>query len=78
MKTQDGRAPDVSPLTPDKVGVDRRSLLRALGQGAVGSGALVAGLPVQEAHAAESPDDRKKKRYRESEHVKAYYRTNRY
>ena len=60
--------------------VDRRNFLKTLGAGAgvttmaaaggvIGSGA---------AEAAEGAADRKKKRYKETEHVKAYYRTNRY
>jgi hypothetical protein len=61
---------------PD-VKMPRRGFLKALGLGS--AAATVAGeaaiAPVQ---AQESRSDRAKARYRESEHVKAYYRTNRY
>jgi hypothetical protein len=61
--------------------VDRRKFLRSLGSGAAGSVAVAAGgvavVPVA-AEAAESAADRKKARYKETDHVKAYYRTNRY
>lgn len=61
--------------------VDRRELLRFLGKGAAGTAAVAAtgvastSIP---AGAAESATERVKKRYRETDHVKAYYRTNRY
>ena len=65
-------------MTREETRPDRRSFLKALGVGAAGAGA-VAGLaaPV-EAVAAESASDKRKKRYRETDHVKAFYRTNRY
>jgi hypothetical protein len=57
----------------------RRGFLKALG---LGSGAAAVGVvgeaAVSPAQARESTDDRKKARYRETDHVKAYYRTNRY
>jgi len=62
--------------------VDRRNFLRSLGKGAAGgvatSAAAVVGLAPRAADAAESKADRVKKRYRETDHVKAFYRTNRY
>ncbi|MFM9942383.1 MAG: formate dehydrogenase [Hyphomicrobiaceae bacterium] len=61
--------------------VDRRGLLKFLGHGAAGSAAVAAtGVAVMPgtAAAAESAADRVKKRYRETDHVKAFYRTNRY
>ena len=59
---------------------DRRGFLRTLGGGATGTAAAVAGITTapDAAAASESKADRVKKRYRESDHVKAYYRTNRY
>ncbi len=61
--------------------VDRRGLLRFLGKGAAGTAVVAAtGVAVTStpADAAESVADRIKKRYRETDHVKTYYRTNRY
>ncbi len=59
--------------------LDRRRFLTTLGAGA-GAAAVVAGIapPATPAAATESATDKKKSRYRESAHVKAYYRTNRY
>lgn len=57
--------------------MNRRGFLSAgLGTATVAATAVVA--PVTQAAAAESDADKKKARYQESEHVKAYYRTNRY
>ena len=62
-------------------GVDRRGFLRTLGSGAAGTAAVAAGAAAvapAAAEAAENAAERVKKRYRETDHVKAYYRTNRY
>ena len=62
-------------------GVDRRGFLRTLGNGAAGTAVVAAGAVVvapETAEAAENAADRVKKRYRETDHIKAYYRTNRY
>lgn len=57
--------------------VGRRDFLRALGAGALGAGAS-AGAPLA-AHAdTETNDEKRKARYKESDHIKAYYRVNRY
>lgn len=61
-------------------GVDRRGFLRSVGQGAAGTAAVAAtsvGLAAP-ADAVETRADRVKRRYRESDHVKTFYRTNRY
>ena len=62
--------------TVDKTSLGRRQLLRALGAGA----AVAAASPLAlEAKAdSESNDEKRKSRYKESDHVKAYYRVNRY
>jgi H+/Cl- antiporter ClcA len=61
----------------DKAKVGRRDLLRAMGAGA--GVAVTAAAPLAtEAAASESEADRKKARYKESEHVKTFYRVNRY
>jgi hypothetical protein len=59
-----------------KTTVGRRDFLRVLGAGAAAASAapLVAGNAV----AAESDAEKKKTRYRETDHVKAFYRVNRY
>jgi hypothetical protein len=59
-----------------KTTVGRRDFLRVLGAGAaaVSSAPLIAGQAV----AAESDADKKKARYRATDHVKAFYRVNRY
>jgi hypothetical protein len=56
--------------------VGRRDFLRALGAGA---GVAVAAPLATEAEAdSESNADKRKSRYRESDHVKTFYRVNRY
>ena len=54
----------------------RRQFLRTLG---VGASVAAAGPLVGPAHAdTEKNDEKRKSRYRETEHVKTYYRVNRY
>ena len=62
------------PRSQPKPTVARRDLLRAM---AAGVGAAAVPL-VSGAQAAESADDKRKARYRLSDHVKAYYRVNHY
>ena len=59
-----------------KAPLGRRQFLRALGAGA----AVAAASPLAlEARAdTENNDEKRKSRYKESDHVKAYYRVNRY
>jgi hypothetical protein len=63
-----------------KTTLGRREFLRTLGAGAtVAAAAAGAGPLAVEAHAdTESNDEKRKARYRETDHVKAYYRVNRY
>ena len=64
-------------MTSDrKPALGRRDFLRALGAGA----AVTAAAPLAtEAKADnETNDDKRKARYKETDHVKAYYRVNRY
>jgi hypothetical protein len=57
--------------------VGRRDFLRILGVGGVAAGATT--LASGSAHAdGETEDEKKKARYRETDHVKAFYRVNRY
>ena len=62
--------------TESKTKLGRRQFLRALGVGA----AVTAAAPLAtEAMAdTETNDEKRKARYKETEHVKTYYRVNRY
>ncbi len=60
----------------EKKGIARRDFFGALAATAASAGVLTAGArPVV---AEETGDERTKQRYQETEHVKAFYRTNRY
>jgi hypothetical protein len=62
-----------------KTTVGRRDFLRKVGIGAVGAGAAVAAPLTGPAHAdSESFDEKRKARYQETDHIKTYYRVNRY
>ena len=60
----------------EKTAVGRREFLRVLGAGAT----VAAAVPLAgEAKAdTETSDEKRKSRYKETDHVKAYYRVNRY
>ncbi|MBR0690134.1 twin-arginine translocation signal domain-containing protein [Bradyrhizobium manausense] len=59
--------------------VGRRDFLRKVGAGTVGAGATLATPLVGSAQAdSETNDEKRKARYKESDHVKAFYRVNRY
>lgn len=59
--------------------LDRRGFLKGIGTGAAGAATVAAGAGISSpAEAVESAADKKKVRYRESEHVKKFYATNRY
>ncbi|HEX5957889.1 MAG TPA: formate dehydrogenase [Hyphomicrobiaceae bacterium] len=60
-----------------KVKVGRRDFLRILGSGA-GVAAAVGSFTAGASADTESYDEKRKPRYQETEHVKAYYRVNRY
>ena len=61
----------------DKAKLGRRDFLRAMGAGA--GLAVTAAAPLATgAVAAESEADQKKARYKETDHVKAYYKVNRF
>jgi hypothetical protein len=60
-------------------GVSRRNLLRAVGAGAGAAAAVGALSPASPAHAdSETNDEKRKSRYRETDHVKTFYAVNRY
>ena len=64
-------------MKSEKKSLGRRDFLRALGAGAT---VAVAAAPLAgEARAdTESNDEKRKSRYKETEHVKTFYRVNRY
>ena len=62
-----------------KATVRRRDFLRKVGIGAVAAGATLATPLVGSAQAdSENNDEKRKGRYKETDHVKAFYRVNRY
>jgi hypothetical protein len=84
-KVKIGRSPGVVPeeeqMKPDKTkkAMDRRNFLRAVGGASTAAVAAVASpIAATEAQAYDPGNDETKGRYRESDHVKAFYRTNGY
>ena len=63
-------------ISERKVTLGRRQFLRALGAGAAATAASP--LATEAMADSETNDDKRKSRYRESDHVKEYYRVNRY
>jgi hypothetical protein len=63
--------------TSDRTRVGRRDFLRTLGAGA-GTAAAMGSLPTGARADTETNDEKRKARYRETEHVKTFYRVNRY
>jgi hypothetical protein len=61
----------------DKTKVGRRDFLRVLGAGA-GAAAVAPTMSVEARADSESNDEKRKARYKETDHIKAYYRVNRY
>jgi len=61
----------------DKPAVGRREFLRAMGAGA-GLAATAVPLATSAKADSENNDEKRKARYKETDHVKAYYRVNRY
>ena len=74
MTKPDAEETTMSPKSRE-AGLDRRNFFKALGAGAT---AAVAPVAVTPAAAVDPGKDETKSRYRESDHVKAYYRTSRY
>jgi hypothetical protein len=62
--------------TKSKTTVGRREFLRVLGAGA--GVAAAAPLATQAKADTETNDEKRKARYKETDHVKTYYRVNRY
>jgi hypothetical protein len=61
-----------------KAKVGRRDFLRTLGVGAGAAAAGAATLTTGAQADSETNDEKKKSRYRETEHVKTFYKVNRY
>jgi hypothetical protein len=61
----------------DKAKVGRREFLRVLGASA-GAAAVAPTMTVDARADSESNDEKRKARYKETDHVKAFYRVNRY
>jgi len=61
--------------TGPKATLGRRQFLRALGAGAAATAAPLATDALAD---SETNDEKRKARYRETDHIKAYYRVNRY
>ena len=67
---------EVAMQGKQKTAVGRREFLRVLGVGATAAAATP--LATQSRADTENNDEKRKTRYKETEHVKAYYRVNRY
>jgi hypothetical protein len=68
---------DASMKQGDKARVGRRDFLRVLGAGA-GAAAAAPAMSVEARADSESNEEKRKARYKETDHIKAYYRVNRY
>jgi hypothetical protein len=62
----------------EKTTVARREFLRTLGLGAGVAVTAAAPLATQAQADTESNDEKRKSRYRETDHIKTFYRVNRY
>jgi hypothetical protein len=66
-------------MRDEKKTVGRRDFLRKVGIGTFGAGATLATPLITPAQAdSETDEEKRKARYKETDHVKAYYRVNRY
>ena len=64
--------------TEPKTTLGRREFLRALGAGATAAAATAGPLAGAAVADTETNEQKRKARYRETEHVKSFYRVNRY
>jgi hypothetical protein len=58
--------------------LDRRNVLRALGVSAGAATAAAGGLTTSVKADSETNDEKRKARYKETDHVRAFYRVNKY
>ena len=66
-------------MARDEKAIDRRKFLRGIGGASTAAAAaVVAPITAEEAQAYDPGREESKGRYRESDHVKAFYRTNGY
>ncbi len=68
---------DIAMQTKNKTAVGRREFLRVLGAGATVAAAAPLGATEAKAD-TETNDEKRKARYQETDHVKTFYRVNRY
>ena len=66
------------PNAAPKPKLGRREFLRALGVGATAAAASAGPLAGEAVADTETNEEKRRSRYRETEHVKTYYRVNRY
>lgn len=64
--------------TKSKTALDRRGFIKAMSLGGAATAAAAAPIAVGPAQAYDPGREETKQRYRETEHVKAFYRTNSY
>ena len=67
---------EIAMTSKPKTAVGRREFLRVLGAGATAAAATP--LATQAKADTENNDEKRKSRYKETEHVKTFYRVNRY
>ena len=66
-------------INDKKIIVGRRDFLHKVGIGTVGAGSVLATPLITSAQAdSENDNEKRKARYQKTDHVKAYYRVNRY
>jgi hypothetical protein len=77
-RLQGGNAMKEQDKTQNKTRVARRDFLRALGAGAGVAATAAAPLASVAKADSENNDEKRKARYKETDHVKTFYRVNRY
>jgi hypothetical protein len=75
---QGGNAMKEQDKMQNKPRVARRDFLRVLGAGAGAAATAAAPLATMAKADTENNDEKRKARYKETDHVKAFYRVNRY
>jgi hypothetical protein len=75
---QGGNAMKEQDKMQNKTRVARRDFLRVLGAGAGVAATAAAPLATMAKADSENNDEKRKARYKETDHVKAFYRVNRY
>lgn len=78
MKRETNDPKSIDAKTVDPKSIDRRGFLRAVGGVSTAVAAAASPIAATEAEAYDPGGGETKARYRETDHVKTYYRTNRY